>query len=128
MFRGAGLGATLRRELAQTMRAQILNAGFATPVLEPIAKTFDRVRLSIRRRQINQVSYLLLCGVDAPAQRRQNGQFMHLDNPRTPFRFAEQQLAIALHLRPELDEIAAAHTGINQEIESKPRLRADRMA
>src|SRR5262249_45761621 len=56
MFSGAGFSAALRPRLAQPMGAEIFEPGLAAAVLEPIAKAFGRVRLSIRRHQIHQVS------------------------------------------------------------------------
>src|SRR2546430_16659616 len=42
--------------------------------------------------------------------------------------FTEHQLAIALHLRSEPDDVASAHPGIEQQIECQPCLGANRMA
>src|ERR1700730_4401345 len=126
MFTGTGFGAALRPELAQPMRAEMLKPGRAAPLLEPIAKGFDRVRLPERCHQINQVSDL--CGVDTLAQWRQNRQLVSFNNPGTTLGFAEDQLAVALHLRPEPDDVAAAHSGIEQEIECEACLGANRMS
>ena len=127
MLTGAGFGAALRAELAQSMRAA-RKPGLAAPPDEPTAKGVGRLRLPARRHQIHQVSDLFLCRVDAAAQRRQNGQFVGLDDPRTALLFAEHQFAVALHLRPEPDGVAAPHPSIEQEIERQPRLGANRMA
>jgi hypothetical protein len=53
MFGGASFGAALYCQLAQPVRAEILEPRLAAPVFEPIAKAFDRVRPAICRYQIN---------------------------------------------------------------------------
>jgi hypothetical protein len=63
--------------------------------------------------------------VDALAQRRQDRQFVRLDDPRTALRFGEDELLQrdrvtvglcldepALHLRAEPDDVTAAHPGV----------------
>src|SRR5215470_11911532 len=141
MFGGAGLGAPLRCKLAQPMRAKLLEPRLATPVLEPITKAFDRVRLPISRYEIDEVSEVLLRGVDALPKWRQDRQLVGFDLLPATFFFGEYQLLHGngralgrslgeppLHLRAQLDDVAAPHPGIEQQVKRQPRLCADRMA
>ena len=47
---------------------------------------------------------------------------MGLGDPGTALGFAEEQLAVALHLGAELDDVATPYPGIGQQIEGQPRL------
>src|SRR5215831_8154797 len=53
---------------------------------------------------------------------------MGFGDPGTALGFAEEQLAVALHLGAELDDVATPYPGIEQQIEGQPRLCANRMA
>src|SRR6516164_7378958 len=123
MLGGTGLGTALRAELAQPMRAEMPDPGLAAPVLEPSAKAFGRVRVTIRSHQIDQVAGR--CCADALTQRRQDRQFVRLDDPRTALDLAESQLPVTLHLWPEPDHVAAPYPCVEQEIECQPCLGAD---
>lgn len=129
MLRGTGFGAALRPEFTQSMRAELLEAGLAAPLLEPITKSFGGVRFSKRRHQIDQVAGLGY--VNALAQWREDRQFVRFDDPRRALRLGEDELlhldcaAVrrslgkpALHLWPELYDIGAPYTGVEQYIES----------
>ena len=111
------------------MCADLLEAGLAAPLFEPVAKGLGRVRFSKRRHQVNQVAGGRR--IDALAQWRQNWQFMLLDDPRAALRLGKNELlhfdrvAVGrcltkptLHLRAEPDDIATPYPGIKQQIES----------
>src|SRR5262249_7467415 len=105
-----------------------------------ITKAFDRVRLAISRYEIDEVSEVLLRGVNALAKWRQDRQLVRFDPLPATFFFGEYQLLHGdgrafgqrlgeppLHLRAQLDAIAAPHPGIEQQVKRQPRLRTDRM-
>src|SRR5712691_7038984 len=119
MLGGADLDATLGAEFAQAVgREIVVEPGLATAALEPVAKRLYRMRSAKGGDEIDEVSGRR--GVKADAQGRQDRQFVRLKDPRAALCLGENQLALALHLRAELDEIAAAHDRVEQEIKCEP--------
>src|SRR6516165_10144677 len=98
------------------MRAETLEPGLPASLFEPIAKGFGRMWFSKLRYEINQMASERR--VNALAQRRQDRQFVRLDEARTALRLGEHKLLHlhriaagrsldkrALHLRAEPDDI-----------------------
>src|SRR5439155_16426964 len=86
--------------------SSVVEPGLATATLEPVAERLYRMRPAEGGDEIDEVSGRR--GVNADAQGRQDRQFVRLKDPRAALCLGENQLALALHLRAELDEIAAA--------------------